>query len=145
MTAIHRMVERCRAAQYPPLVLRMRSGWAVMGERQVFAGYCLLLPEPVVPHLNALSGSERDQFLSDMARLGDAILVATSGLRINYAMFGNVEPALHAHVFPRYTDEPLETRTAQPWAFDWNSAPSYTEDQHGELRRRIAAALSVHA
>lgn len=143
MTAIHRMVERCRAADYPALVARLPSGWAVMGERQVFAGYCLLLPDPVVPHLNALAGSAREQFLSDLARLGDAVLTATSGLRINYAMFGNVEPALHAHVIPRYVDEPLETRTAQPWAFDWGLAPAYTEDIYGDLRRRIAGALSA--
>jgi diadenosine tetraphosphate (Ap4A) HIT family hydrolase len=136
------MVERCRAADYPGLVARMASGWAVMGERQVFAGYCLLLPDPVVPHLNALAGSARGQFLSDMALLGDAVLTATSGLRINYAMYGNVEPALHAHVIPRYVDEPVETRTAQPWAFDWSLAPAYTEEGYGELRRRIAAALS---
>ena len=137
------MVERCRAADYPALVARMPSGWAVMGERQVFAGYCLLLPDPVVPHLNALADPAREQFLSDMARLGDAVLAATSGLRINYAMFGNVEPALHAHVFPRYVDEPVETRTAQPWAFDWSAAPPYTEEIYGELRQRIAAALSA--
>jgi diadenosine tetraphosphate (Ap4A) HIT family hydrolase len=135
------MVERCRAAEYAPLVDRLPSGWAVMGERQVFAGYCLLLPDPVVPHLNALPGGQREQFLSDMARLGDAVLAATSGLRINYALFGNVEPALHAHVFPRSGDEPAETRTAQPWAFDWNAAPAYTEELYGELRQRIAAAL----
>jgi diadenosine tetraphosphate (Ap4A) HIT family hydrolase len=139
------MVERCRAADYPALVARMRSGWAVMGERQVFAGYCLLLPDPVVPHLNALTGPAREQFLSDMARLGDAVLAATSGLRINYAMFGNVEPALHAHVFPRYVDEPVETRTSQPWALDWNIAPSYAEEIYGELRQRIAAALGATA
>jgi hypothetical protein len=54
-----------------------------------------------------------------------------------------MEPALHAHVFPRYVDEPPETRGAQPWAFDWNVAPSYAEDTHGELRQRIAAALSA--
>jgi diadenosine tetraphosphate (Ap4A) HIT family hydrolase len=137
------MVERCRATEYAPQVARMRSGWAVMGERQVFAGYCLLLPDPVVPHLNALPGQQRQQFLSDMARLGDAILEVTSGLRINYAMFGNVEPALHAHVFPRYADEPAATRTAQPWAFDWNAAPTYTEELHGELRQRIAAVLNA--
>jgi hypothetical protein len=42
-------------------------------------------------------------------------------------------------------DEPVETRTAQPWAFDWSLAPPYTEEVHGELRRRIAAALSATA
>jgi diadenosine tetraphosphate (Ap4A) HIT family hydrolase len=121
----------------------MRSGWVVMGERQVFAGYCLLLPDPVVPHLNALAAASRDQFLSDMALIGDAILAATSALRINYAMFGNVEPALHAHLFPRFAGEPAATRTAQPWAFDWRLAPEYSTETHGELQRRIAARLAT--
>jgi diadenosine tetraphosphate (Ap4A) HIT family hydrolase len=123
------------------MVAKVRSGWAVMGERQVFAGYCMLIPDPVTPHLNALASPRREQFLSDMALLGDAIMEATSALRINYAMFGNLEPALHAHVFPRYADEPLATRTAQPWAFDWEAAPEYSDVLHGDLKRRIAAIL----
>jgi hypothetical protein len=43
------------------MVVKMSSGWVVMGERQVFAGYCLLLPDPVVPHLNALEVVARRQ------------------------------------------------------------------------------------
>jgi diadenosine tetraphosphate (Ap4A) HIT family hydrolase len=137
-TAIHGMVDRCRAASYPAAVGRLRSGWVIMGERQVLAGYCLLLPDPVVPHLNALPPDLRGQFLSDMALVGDALLAVTAALRINYAMFGNVEPALHAHIFPRHSAEPETTRHAQPWALDWNAAPNYSESQHGELKRHIA-------
>jgi diadenosine tetraphosphate (Ap4A) HIT family hydrolase len=140
-TAIHAMVDRCRAADYPAAVARVRSGWVVMGERQVLAGYCLLLPDPVVPHLNALSPDLRAQFLSDMALVGDALLAITVAVRINYAIFGNVDPALHAHIFPRHTTEPEATRAAQPWALDWNAAPSYSELLHGELKRRIAADI----
>ena len=140
-TAIHAMVERCRAGDYAPAVARLRSGWVVMGERQVLTGYCLLLPDPVVPHLNALPPELRGQFLSDMAAIGDVLLSVTAGLRINYAIFGNVEPALHAHIFPRRPEEPEATRTAQPWALDWSAAPSYSEAVHGELKRRLAAAL----
>jgi diadenosine tetraphosphate (Ap4A) HIT family hydrolase len=143
ITAIHALVSRCRAGDYPPRVAKLPSGWVVMGERQVFAGYCLLLPDPVVPHLNALVAAERAQFLADMARVGDALLAATGAARINYALFGNVEPALHAHVFPRFADEPIATRTDQPWAFDWSRASEYTEALHGELKRRIATALRV--
>ena len=135
------MVERCRADRYPSLVVRMASGWVVMGERQVFAGYCLLLPDPVVPQLNALAAVSRMQFLSDMASLGDAILAATSALRINYAIFGNVEPALHAHVFPRFADEPEWTRTSQPWGLDWSLAPAYSDAVHGGLKLRIAGQV----
>ena len=142
-TNIHRMVDRCRAADYPPAAARLPSGWVVLGERQVFAGYCLLLPDPVVPHLNALRTAERAQFLSDMAVIGDALLAITEAVRINYAMFGNVDPALHAHIFPRHATEPESTRTAQPWALDWNLAPAYSEAVHGDLKRRLRVQLAA--
>ena len=143
LTAIHTLVDRCRRADYPAAVARLRSGWLVMGERQVLSGYCLLLPDPVVPHLNALPAAARAQFLSDMAIAGDVLLTVTAALRINYALFGNVEPALHAHIFPRHAAEPEATRTAQPWALDWNAAPGYCEALHGDLKRRIAAEIQA--
>jgi diadenosine tetraphosphate (Ap4A) HIT family hydrolase len=141
VTAIHRMVERCRAADLPTLVTRLRSGWVVMGEKQLFPGYCLLLPDPVVPHLNELNDLDRAQFLADMARVGDVVLTLTAALRINYAMFGNQEPALHAHIFPRFADEPAATRAAQPWAFDWSLAPEFSHLMYGDLQCRIAEKL----
>jgi diadenosine tetraphosphate (Ap4A) HIT family hydrolase len=134
-TVIHGMVDRCRAADYPPAVGRMRSGWVVL------TGYCLLLPDPVVPHLNALPPELRAQFQADMAAVGDALLAVTAALRINYAIFGNVDPALHAHIFPRYATEPEATRTAQPWALDWNAAPTFSETLHGSLRRSLGGLL----
>lgn len=140
-TVIHGLVDRCRAEDYPAAVARLRSGWVVMGEQQVLTGYCLLLPDPVVPHLNALPSALRAQFLSDMAMVGDALLAVTAGLRINYAIFGNVDPALHAHIFPRRATEPDATRSAQPWALDWNAAPRYTEQLHGDLKKRLSAEL----
>jgi len=140
-TSIHRRVDALRAGRDPAFVARLASGWAVLGERQVLPGYCLLLPDPVVPTLNALKGVERAAFLADMAALGDAVLSVTRAVRINYAIFGNLDPALHAHVIPRFHDEPEELRTAQPWAYDWNAAPAFDPDQHRDLQRRIHAAL----
>jgi diadenosine tetraphosphate (Ap4A) HIT family hydrolase len=112
-----------------------------MGERQVFAGYCLLIPDPVVPHLNALPAAGRGQFLSDMALVGDALMAAAAAVRINYAIYGNLDPALHAHLFPRSANEPPATRTAQPWALDWSLAPEYSDALHGDLKRRIGEYL----
>ena len=141
-TAIHKMVEACRAGAHPPLITRMPSGWAVMGQSQFLRGYSLLLPDPVVPHLNAMDAAARDRFLSDMGRLGDAVLAATDALRINYAMFGNVEPALHAHVIPRYADEPEAMRAAHPWAYDWNAARQFDTQSDGQLLAMIRALLN---
>ena len=121
-TAIHRRVDACRAGNDPTMIARLASGWAVMGDPQVLRGYCLLLPDPVVPHLNQMTAGAQAAFLADMARLGEAVLSVTGAMRINYAMFGNLEPALHAHVFPRYEAEPDGLKAAHPWAYDWSRA-----------------------
>lgn len=141
MTAIDDLVERCRAARLPAAIAKVPSGWLVMGERQVLPGYCLLLPDPVVPHLNALPALARSEFLDDMATIGDVLLAITAAARINYAIFGNVDPALHAHIFPRDSAEPQSTRTAQPWALDWNAAPFYSDALHGDFKRRVGAEI----
>jgi diadenosine tetraphosphate (Ap4A) HIT family hydrolase len=143
MTAIHRLVEACRSGVEPAVVARLPSGWAVMGRRQVLSGYCLLVPDPLVPHLNALDAPARDRFLSDLGRLGDAVLSATGALRINYAIFGNLEPALHAHVHPRYANEPEQMRTQNPWGYDWSMAALWSEAVHGPLRDAIRGRLEV--
>jgi diadenosine tetraphosphate (Ap4A) HIT family hydrolase len=142
-TAIHRRVATCRAGTDPTLIGRLPSGWAVLGDPQVLHGYCLLLPDPVVPHLNALSGEAQAAFLADMARLGDAVMAVTQPVRVNYAIFGNVEPALHAHVFPRYADEPEPLRTANPWSYDWMAAPAFDAVRDEGLRRSLAWALGL--
>lgn len=140
-TAIHRRVAACREAREPGLIARVPSGWAVLGDPQVIPGYCLLLPDPVVPHLNALAPGPRAQFLLDLGRLGDALLAVTGAVRINYAIFGNQDPALHAHLFPRRSDEPRALATLQPWAWDWNAAPRFDAATHAPQIASIARAL----
>lgn len=140
-TAIHRLVAAARAGTNPRLVARLGSGWVVLGDPQVIRGYCLLLPDPVVPHLNALAGAARGRFLEDMARVGDAVLAVTGAVRINYEMLGNLEPALHAHVIPRHAAEPEALRTKPVWSYDWAQAPAFDAERDGALMAEIARAL----
>jgi diadenosine tetraphosphate (Ap4A) HIT family hydrolase len=140
-TAIHRRVERLRAGADPTLIARLPGAWAVFGEQQFLRGYALLLPDPVVSDLNALSGAARTQFLASMAQLGDALLAATGALRINYAIFGNQDPALHAHVVPRYANEPDPQRMAHPWTYDWTQAPPFNAAATQELTAAIRQRL----
>jgi len=141
-TAIHTQVIAAREGRDPRVIARLFSGWAVFGERQFVRGYALLLPDPVVPNLNALGVRERITFLSDMSRLGDALLKVTGAARINYAIFGNQEPALHAHVIPRYLDEPEALRAEQPWAYDWQAAPAFERAACAELAEGLLRELS---
>jgi diadenosine tetraphosphate (Ap4A) HIT family hydrolase len=141
-TAIHQQVVAAREGKDPRVVARLFSGWVVFGERQFVRGYVLLLPDPVVPTLNALGARERGQFLVDMARLGDALLKVTNALRINYAILGNLEPALHAHVIPRYAEEPPALRTAHPWAHDWQAAPLFDRTEYAALSEALRRELT---
>lgn len=140
-TAIHRHVEAARKGELARVIRRMSSGWAVLGDPQITLGYCLLLPDPVVPDLNALAGATRRQFLEDMAALGDAVLAVTGAERINYEILGNVEPALHAHVIPRHAAEDPALRTKPVWLHDWSTAPAFDPGRHRDLALRIAARL----
>jgi diadenosine tetraphosphate (Ap4A) HIT family hydrolase len=144
-TAIHRHVEAARRGTLARVIARMESGWAVLGDPQITHGYCLLLPDPVVSDLNALMGDQRNQFLADMARLGDAVLLVTAAERINYEILGNVEPALHAHVIPRHASEHSALRKTAVWLHDWAAAPPFTAGAHETLRAAIAAVLDRNA
>jgi diadenosine tetraphosphate (Ap4A) HIT family hydrolase len=141
-TEIHRLVAAARDGREPRVIARLYSGWALFGERQFLRGYCLLLPDPVVPTLNALGAQERIAYLQDGARLGDAILKLTGATRINYAIFGNQEPALHTHVIPRFADEPERFRGDTPWAYNWNAAPVFDRASHLELADGLLRELS---
>lgn len=140
-TAIHRFVAQARAGDLPPVVARLRSGWVVLGDPQILPGYCLLLPDPVVDDLHALAPVARLQFLEDLGLLGQAVAELTGARRINYEMLGNVEPALHAHVIPRYDSEPESLRAKPVWLHDWDHAPRFDAVRDGDFMRRLRRKL----
>src|SRR5438093_3683412 len=116
-TLIHERVEAARRGENPAVICRVRSGWVVFGDRQFLPGYSLLLADPVITSLNQLPPQDRSQFLLDMTMIGDALLRVTQTIRINYAIYGNAEPALHAHVFARYREEPDAYRVRPVWSY----------------------------
>ncbi len=141
MGSIAERVAQARAGTNDSVVCRVPSGWVVLGDVQFLPGYCILLPDPVVPSLNDLVEPARTEYLQDLARLGDAVLAVTGALRINYAILGNLDPELHAHVFPRYAHEADVRRRAPVWFYDWANAEKYSPTTHGALRDALRRAL----
>src|SRR5690606_21459648 len=92
--------------------------------------------------LNGFS-SDEDQlrFLRDMAKAGEVLLELTGAARINYEMLGNLEPSLHAHLFPRYDTEPENLRTSPIWLYDWDKAVSYCDLEDRSLFEELARKL----
>ena len=140
-TLIHRLVDDCRAGRCPRAIARIRSGWVVLGEAQFVRGYSLILPDPVVADLNALSHANRKTLLFEMTVVGDGLLELTGAVRINYEILGNLEPALHVHIFPRFTDEPAALRTRPVWFYDWDQAPVFNPARDQPLMKGLRAYL----
>lgn len=140
-TLIHERVEQARQGQNPTVLCKMESGWAVFGDIQVLNGYCLLLPDPVVPSLNDMPLRDREIFLRDMSLIGDALLEVMGAARINYEILGNSDPALHVHIVPRYAAEPEQFRKGPVWFYDMSKAPRFDPQRHGFLMDKIRTAL----
>ncbi|OGO31866.1 MAG: hypothetical protein A2136_04055 [Chloroflexi bacterium RBG_16_54_11] len=113
---IPQRIESARVGTNPTLICRVSSGWVVLCDMQFLSGYCILLADPPVSSLNDLNAARREEFLSDMTTVGDAIMEVTNAYRINYAVAGNTDPYLHAHIVPRYLSEPEALRKGLPWS-----------------------------
>lgn len=144
MTPDERLAQLERG-ENPALILQIRSGFAVMGDSQLLPGYCLLLAYPKVEKLNDLTAAPRIQFLEDMARLGDAVLAATDAVRINYSIYGNLDPFLHAHIFPRYEWEDPQFATLPPMSIPADlrggSEHAFSLEKHADLIQSIRDRL----
>ncbi len=141
MTTLYERVEQTRRGENPTLIYRVPSGWAVLGDTQFLRGYSLLLPDPVVPDLNALDTPGRGRFLLDMALVGDALLEVTGAARINYSIFGNADAALHAHITPRYEREPEKLRRGPPAFYDRENALQFDPERDAELMAQVRKAI----
>lgn len=132
----------------PMLIKELKGGYAVFGDVQFLPGYCVLLPKREVNSLNDLPLEEREQFLSDMSILGDAIIHSCDPIRVNYDILGNTDNYLHAHVFPRFKWEKEERRRMPVWLYDssnWQKKETaYNPKQHDEIRNSILDYLNKH-
>jgi diadenosine tetraphosphate (Ap4A) HIT family hydrolase len=80
-----------------------------------------------------------------MALLGDALLEVTGATRINYEILGNLEPALHAHLFPRYDSEAEAFRSGPVWLYDWSKAPAFDRGSYATFIDSLGRGLAVRA
>ena len=144
-TPIHKFVALAQAGQYPNAIIRLKSGWVMAAEKQTVEGYCLLFSDPVAKDLNSLAQAERVQYALDTIRVGDALLAITGATRINYETWGNLDPALHTHIVPRYAHEVAEKRVLPVCkAYDPATARAFDPVRDREFVERMRAFLAPH-
>ena len=135
----------CERGENPTLMVKMKSGFAVIGDHQFLPGYCLLLGYPKADSLNELTLDERNQYLLDMTLIGDAIIKTCKPLRINYSTLMNFDHYLHTHIEARYENEPDEYRSRPTYFYPreqrFGQEYEYNEEKYGELKHKLTEAL----
>ncbi|MGO9343955.1 MAG: hypothetical protein ACLP6E_15785 [Acidimicrobiales bacterium] len=78
-----------------------------------------------------------------MSLLSEAVSSCTPARRINYEILGNSDPALHAHVFPRFFVEPDERRSGPVWLYpeEVRASSPFSPAIHGELLGSLRSVL----
>ena len=142
-TTIHERVDLARRGLNQTVICRLKSGWVVLGDDQRLKGYSLLLADPIRDNLNELDPSARQQFLTDMAIVGDALIEVLRPSLINYSILGNTDRALHAHIHPRYDSEDPDARRTHALVYRWLGMPHVPFDpERGKpLMDQIRAAI----
>ena len=135
----------CERGENPTLLMKMKSGFAVIADSQFLPGYCILLAFPKIASLNDLPMNERSQFLLDMSIIGDAISKTCKPLRINYSIMANTDHYLHAHIQARYDWEDANHICIPAWLYPvdefYGKAHEFSEAKHGKLQKDLITNL----
>lgn len=83
---------------------------------QYVPGYCVLIARRHVCELHDFNERERQLFVEDLARAGEALKRAMDALKMNTEILGNQQPHLHAHLVPRYYGDPAPEGPMDPYA-----------------------------
>ncbi|MBI5958876.1 MAG: hypothetical protein HY866_09090 [Chloroflexi bacterium] len=128
----------------PTLLTRMKSGFVFLMDAQFLPGWCILTAYPQVSELNNLPFDQRNEFLTDMQLLGEAVAAVTHPVRINYSILGNTDHYLHAHVYPRYHWEDPDRLSKPAWFYPaeyWRDPQYQINENHLELAENLTARL----
>lgn len=127
------------------MIVRMKSGFAVMADNQFLPGYCILLRYPRAESLSELAEDERKQYLFDTTLIGDAIQMVCQPRRVNYSTLMNTDNFLHTHIEARYDWEPEAYKYRPSWTYPeeerYTAEHAFCEEKHGKLKQQLADAL----
>jgi len=106
-------VALAKAETNPFLIHEFEHSYFVLGDHQYFKGYSLVLLKDHVRELHELSHEVQQALFQEVMAAGKAVFETFHPWKMNYSCYGNGEPHVHWHIFPRYESEPDHHR--QPW------------------------------
>lgn len=129
----------CQTGQYPYLIHEFEHSIFVIGEHQYHRGYAQVILKQHVVELHELAPSLQAAHFQEVMTATRALVKTFQPSKMNHACYGNLDPHLHWHLFPRYTSDPHHQK--QPWlhAADF---PKHRIDE--PTARTLAARVRVH-
>jgi diadenosine tetraphosphate (Ap4A) HIT family hydrolase len=109
-----------------------------LASNQSSPGYCILICARHVCEPHELTADERERFFADLCDAGRAIATVFGAFKMNFQLLGNLVPHLHAHITPRYRDDPVPGGPISP---DPRAAPP-RPDWLAERAEALRAALA---
>lgn len=99
-----------REGKNPYLITEFKHSIFVVGDHQFFKGYALVLYKEHVRELHELPSAIQTALFEEVMAATRALVAAYQPWKMNHACYGNAEPHIHWHLFPRYADDPDRER-----------------------------------
>ena len=122
------------------VVHEFKHSLLVVGDHQLFPGYCVLISKVHVREPFELPSPIQTAMFQDLMTSARAIHKAFSPWKMNYGCYGNQVAHVHWHLFPRYESDPKRKLTPWMQSHDFDGHRT-TEDQAREVARRVNLAL----
>jgi diadenosine tetraphosphate (Ap4A) HIT family hydrolase len=102
-----------RSGNSPYFIHEFERSIFIVGDHQFHRGYSLLLLKDHVRELHELEPSVQVILFRELMVAGRALVDTFNPWKMNYSCYGNVDPHIHWHLFPRYDSEPDHLN--HPW------------------------------
>ncbi len=109
------LIDRIRAGKVRDFIAELDHSYVVLGDAQLYRGYCVLLAKHHTREMFMLSRSDALALAAELFSVAEAIYTVVKPLKLNYECLGNSEPHVHWHVFPRDQSEDQKPRRAPVW------------------------------
>ncbi len=121
-------------------VARIPSAHVGLYDDNRYPGRCLVVLPRHAEEFAELTKAEMFDFMFSVQRVAKAIKNAVGATRMNYAILGNAVPHIHAHIIPRFEDDP--NPNSSPWSRS-DKAKAMPKEKSQEIIQRIREELDL--
>ena len=140
--SICQRLSRWREGRNAHFVHEFEHSVLVVGDHQFHRGYCLLLLKEHARELHELDGGVYLALSRELMAAGRAVVETFGPWKMNYSCYGNQDPHIHWHLFPRYDSEPDHLN--HPWLHAAEFKDRLIDEETArELAAKIRANLTA--